>query len=175
MKLPKDCLLEKICSKDATRTTLAAPYLDIDADRFANVISTNGAAMAKVPVAIDPLDVAGYVPVAALKEARKLAKRDNEATLALNGTAQTSNGATFPRESNATFPNWRQVWPKAEGKTEVAFDARLLYDLAQAMGTEGVILTFDAGAPIAVRPTSTKGCTPASLGARGVIMPVRIS
>ena len=24
MKLPKDCLLEKICPKDATRTTLAA-------------------------------------------------------------------------------------------------------------------------------------------------------
>ena len=175
MKLPKDCLLEKICSKDATRTTLAAPYLDIDAERFAHVIATNGAAMAKVPVEITPEDVAGYVPVGALKEARKLAKREDESALALNGTAQTSNGATFPRESKETFPNWRQVWPKAEGKIQLSFDARLLYELAQAMGTEGVTLTFDAGEPIAVRPTPTKGCTPASFGARGVIMPVRIS
>jgi len=175
MKIPKDCLLEKICSRDATRPALVAPYLDIDAERLAYVIATNGAAMAKIPAEIDPLDAAGYVPVSALKEARKLAKKDNEATLALNGTAQTSNGATFPRESNERFPNWRQVWPKAEGKIQLSFDARLLYELAQAMGTEGVILTFNAGEPIAVRPTSTKGCTPASLGARGVIMPIRIS
>lgn len=175
MKLPKDCLLEKICSKDATRPAISAPYLDVDAERSAHVIATNGAAMAKIPVSIDPLDVAGYVPVGALKEARKLAKKDNESALALNGTAQTTNGATFPRESAETFPNWRQVWPKLEGKIQVSFDARLLYELAQAMGTEGVILTFDAGAPISVRPSATSACTPASLGARGVIMPIRIS
>lgn len=65
--------------------------------------------------------------------------------------------------------------PKEEGKTVLALDARLLYELAQALGTEGVVLTFDADSHITVRATATKGVQPESVEARGVIMPIRIT
>jgi hypothetical protein len=173
MKLPKNCLVEKVASQDATRAAITLPYLDIDAERTAHIISTNGAAMVKLPVEITPEDVAGYVPTAALKEGRKLAKRADSVDLVCNGSAKLLNGATYPRESRETFPNWRQVWPKEEGKITLALDAALLYELAQAMGTEGVVLTFNPGEPILVRATATKGVHPASREARGVIMPIR--
>jgi hypothetical protein len=175
MKLPKNCLVEKVASQDATRAAITLPYLDIDAERSAHIISTNGAAMVKLPVEITAEDVAGYVPTAALKEGRKLAKKFDSVDLVCNGSAKLLNGATYPRESRETFPNWRQVWPKEEGKITLALDAALLYELAQAMGTEGVVLTFDADKPISVRATATKACKPASFDAMGVIMPIRIT
>jgi hypothetical protein len=175
MKLPKNCLVEKVASQDATRAAITLPYLDIDAERTAHIISTNGAAMVKLPVEITAEDVAGYVPTVALKEGRKLAKRTDSVELVCNGSAKLLNGATYPRESRETFPNWRQVWPKEEGKITLALDAALLYELAQAMGTEGVVLTFNPGEPISVRATATKGVHPASSEARGVIMPIRIT
>jgi hypothetical protein len=174
MKLPKNCLVEKVASQDATRAAITLPYLDIDAERMAHIISTNGAAMVKLPVEITAEDAAGYVPTAALKEGRKLAKKFDSVELVCNGSAKLLNGATYPRESRETFPNWRQVWPKEEGKITLALDAALLYELAQAMGTEGVVLTFDTDTPISVRATATKACKPASFDAMGVIMPIRI-
>ena len=176
MKLPKNCLVEKVASQDSTRAAICLPYLDIDSDRLtAHIISTNGAAMVKLPVEITPEDCAGYVPTAALKEGRKLAKKFDSIELVCNGSAKLLNGATYPRESRETFPNWRQVWPKEEGKITLALDAGLLYELAQALGTEGVVLTFNPGEPITVRATATKGVQPASFEARGVIMPIRIT
>jgi DNA polymerase III sliding clamp (beta) subunit (PCNA family) len=174
MKLPKNCLVEKVASQDATRAAITLPYLDIDGQRTAHVVATNGAAMVKLPVEITAEDVAGYVPTAALKEGRKLAKRTDSVDLVCNGSAKLLNGATYPRESRETFPPWRQVWPKEEGKITLALDARLLYELAQAMGTEGVVLTFNPGEPISVRATATKACQPASFDARGILMPIRI-
>ena len=173
MKLPKNCLVEKVASQDSTRPAIGAPYLDIDETRAAHIIATNGAALVKVPVEIDGEDCAGYVPAVALKEGRKLAKRSEAINLSCNGSAKLLNGATYPR-GEGQFPNWRQVWPKEEGKTVLALDARLLYELAQALGTEGVVLTFNPGEPITVRATATKGVQPASVEARGVIMPIRI-
>jgi len=175
MKLPKNCLVEKIASQDATRASIAMPYLDIDTDRKAHLIATNGAAMVKIPVEINPDDVAGYVPAVALKEGRKLAKRMDSVELVCNESAKLLNGATFPRESPYTFPNWRAVWPKEEGKITLALDAALLYELAQSMGTEGVVLTFNPGEPISVKATATKDVRPASPEARGVLMPIRIT
>lgn len=175
MKLPKNCLVEKVASQDSTRPAICLPYLDIDADRLtAHIISTNGAAMVKLPVEITPEDVTGYVPTVALKEGRKLARKFDSVDLVCNGSAKLLNGATYPR-GEGQFPNWRQVWPKEEGKITLALDAALLYELAQAMGTEGVVLTFNPGEPIIVRATATKGVQPASFEARGVIMPIRIT
>ena len=173
MKLPKNCLVEKVASQDSTRPAIGAPYLDIDEKRTAHIIATNGAALVKIPVEIDGEDCAGYLPAVALKEARKLAKKFDSVDLVCNGSAKLLNGATYPR-GEGQFPNWRQVMPKEEGKTVLALDARLLYELAQALGTEGVVLTFDADSHITVRATATKGVQPASFEARGVIMPIRI-
>jgi hypothetical protein len=175
MKLPKNCLVEKVASQDATRPAITLPYLDIDTDRKAHLIATNGAAMVKLPVEIAPEDAAGYVPTLALKEGRKLTKRTDSIDLVCNGSAKLLNGATYPRESPYTFPNWRAVWPKEEGKITLALDAALLYELAQAMGTEGVVLSFNPDGPIAVRGTATKDVRPASPEARGVLMPIRIT
>jgi DNA polymerase III sliding clamp (beta) subunit (PCNA family) len=175
MKLPKNCLVEKVASQDSTRPAIGAPYLDIDEKRTAHIISTNGAALVKIPVEIEGEDCAGYLPAVALKEARKLARKADPINLSCNGSAKLLNGATYPRESRETFPNWRQVWPKEEGKITLALDARLLYELAQALGTEGVVLTFNPGEPISVRATATNGVKPASVEARGVIMPIRIA
>lgn len=173
MKLPKNCLVEKVASQDLTRPTIGAPYLDIDDQRTAHVISTNGAALVSIPVAIDVEDCSGYLPASALKEARKLEKKSELVNISCNGSAKVINGATYPR-GEGQFPNWRQIMPKEDGKTVLALNARLLYELAQALGTEGVVLTFDADKPIAVRAAATRDVKPASLGARGVLMPIHL-
>jgi len=104
--------------------------------------------------------------------------------LEANGVVTMLNGATMPREGlarNEKFPNWRQVMPSADGYNfTVALDAKLLWELAQAMGTQGVLLnlqTADANKPILVGPhkcgTFGDAVGFACEGAKGVLMPVQ--
>lgn len=183
MKIHKACKVESIASTDATRYSITEPFLSIK-DGAARLVATNGKAMAILPVLLDEGDVQGYVSGAALKAARKTDKRCENITVFLNGVAKLADGATLPREGqakDATFPNWEQVNPKDESAhtTTIAFDAKLLWELAQAMGTQGVILKIkDNAAPFIITPCGAGDfgeVKPACVNARGIIMPVRIS
>lgn len=187
MKIPSDILIEKACSTEATRPAIQEPYLDLSNVGAPCIVATNGTILAHVPVEIDASDVAGFVASSALKAARKLAKR-NVPSVLLNRVATLQDGSAMPRNGlagDSTFPQWRNCVPSTVGKptARIAFNAGQLALLAQAMGTDGVVLEFvvddtgkpDNSAPIHVRPISLgryKGGKLACEGARGVIMPV---
>lgn len=182
MKLHKSCKIESITSHDETRYAICESYLSIK-DGAATLVATNGKAMAMLPVLLDEGDVSGYVSENALKLARKQDKRSDFATVYLNGVAKLSDGSTMPREGtakDATFPKWEQVFPKDESlhTQTIALDAKLLWELAQAMGTQGVVLRVKDGvSAILVSPTATshhKWNKPACDGAKGILMPVRV-
>lgn len=181
MKLHKNIKIESAASKDAARHVIGETYLDIT-DGKGQLVATDGRILAAVPVEIEPGDVAGYVSAACLKAARKLSGRSDTARVGLNGVASFADGSTMPRtvdNANSQFPNWRQVVaaPYETPAMVIRFDALLLWNLAQAMGTQGVCLTIAApDKPIQVSPNSCGpfGDTlrPACDDARGVIMPI---
>lgn len=176
MKLSKDCLVEKICSKDATRFAINAPFLDIT-DGKANLISTNGRAIVVIPVEVAPEDTQGYIPIDGLKAARKATRgKGGEIDAKANGAFMLNNGQSFPRNVDATFPNWRQVIPADKPFVlEVGLNASYLLDLVQALGGTGnVRLSFTGPQdPITVR--AMEGPLKYEDGAKAVLMPVRIT
>jgi hypothetical protein len=184
MKLHKNIKIESAASKDAARKVITETYLDIT-DGKGQLVATDGRILAAVPVEIEPGDVAGYVSAACLKAARKLSGRSDTASVGLNGAASFADGSTMPRtvdNPNSQYPNWRQVVaaPYETPAMVIRFDALLLWNLAQAMGTQGVCLTIAApDEPIQVTPNSCGpfGYTlrPACDDARGVIMPISAS
>ena len=176
MKLHKDCLIEKVLCKDATRHAITETYLDTE-NGCGSLIATNGKSLAVIPVELDEGDVAGYVATEGIKQARKADKRASFPSLKLNGTLKLSNGVEMPRTTLPTgteFPKWRQVIPKDEGyAVEFAFDAKLLYELAQAMGSDRLVIKYKSfGLPLLVRPNAVYGSSPC-VEARGVLMPIR--
>jgi len=182
MKLNKKIKIEAIASNDQTRHVITAPFLEVENDK-GNLIATNGQGLVVVPVELSKNDVSGHVSIQALKASRK--EKNLEPSLeCLEKTIALQDGSSLPRIDLGEFPNWRQVIPNQEGKTlqRVALNAEMLFAIASAMGTKGVILEFDASnfdqAPIKIIPTSSGKHNeekPACYDAFGVIMPIRIS
>jgi len=182
MKLNKKIKIEAIASNDQTRHVITAPFLEVENGK-GNLIATNGQGLVIVPVELSKNDVSGHVSIQALKASRK--EKNLEPSLeCLEETIDLQDGSSFPRIVLGEFPNWRRVIPDQEGKTlrRVALNAEMLFAIASAMGTKGVVLEFDAGnfdqAPIKVIPTSSGKHNeekPACYDAFGVIMPIRMS
>ena len=173
MKTHKDCKIEAVTSRDATRMTLSVPYL-----RGGCLWASDGRAMVKLPVESDESDTEGFVPVDALKAARKLSGRLDKIFVHLNGAASLANGASFPRPTSQTqgftnWPNCERVFDDAFGKEtnfSIALDVKLLAAIAEAMGTDQVRLQMtDAQTVIRVYPV---GDAP-NVNARGILMPIR--
>lgn len=173
MKTHKDCQIEKVVSRDASRPGIGFPYF-----RGGALWATDGRMMVKLPVESDETDTEGWVPVDALKAARKLSGRLDSISVHLNGAATLCNGAAFPRPGGDQFkggqwPNCERVFDDAMGKEtklSIAFDVRLLTAIADAMGTDQVKLHLtDELTVIRVSPV---GKVP-SPDARGVLMPIR--
>lgn len=179
MKIHKNCKVELASSKDKSRIAISEPYLDVQVsatERKGTLVATDGKIMVQTPVEITTEDVSGFVSAEVLKMARKVSPGDN-ADVGLNGKATLLNGATLPREGcagNSPFPNWRQVWPGAKHETKMVIflDAKRLWLLAQAMGTEGVKIQIDSpDKPFLVFPIAS-GVIPANDDARGIISPI---
>jgi len=171
MKLPKDCLVELACSVKQNLPTMEEPHLDIEKG-LGNVVSTNGHIISVVPVELGEGDVAGPIPIAALKGARKLAKREDNITLDCSDAEKVtiSDGRTFPRIT-IQYPNWRQVIPSKDlGVTaSICIDANLLAKLAKSLGTKAVkIETMKDSLGLRVTPQTTKRAV-----RHGVIMSIR--
>ena len=176
MKLPKNCLIERVTLTDETRPILAHPYLDVERK---TLVATDGRALVALPVEIDPGDTSGPITIDALAAARKVGRKGELATI-LAGTGQKlTNQATYPRANDINYPNWTQVMPRNPGKIRIVFNAHLLFDITKAMGCTDVILEFDdATSPIKVTPGNSKSCWPISpscSGAVGVLMPIQLS
>jgi DNA polymerase III sliding clamp (beta) subunit (PCNA family) len=174
MKIPKQCKIEKAASKDATREILNHICIDTQ-DGKTNAVATDGRMMAIVPVELCEDDDAAtqrLLPIKALTEARKQARQAKESTIGLNGAVKMLDGTTFaaPNLGDLNFPNYRQVIPKRD-KAEcvtVRFNTKALYELAQAIGAVGDVVTLQIakdGEPLVIEEDTT--------GAKGVLMPVR--
>lgn len=177
MKIHKECQVEKVASKDATRTSLAHPYLQGN-----TIIATNGIAMVQIPVKErSEHDVDGWVTGEALKAARKAASRQTSCEISANGSLALSNGQSFPRPNESTvkgkWPNCGQVWDPCwarEIKFAVSLSAEQLIDIAKAMGTEGVTLEITGETdPIRIRPCTTRAQTVPVPEAKALLMPIR--
>lgn len=180
MKLNKSAKIEAVVSDDATRPVLSAPYLEVQ-DGAGTLISTDGRAMAIIPVEVGEHDVSGWVSIPALVSARKLARKGQDVEIQCNGSCSLVDGSTFPRPHSAPanagiehvpsrFPNWRQVVPNETVSPvfRVCLDPSLLLALANALGSgESVTLEFkDELSPIRVLPFGQPG--------KGILMPKRL-
>jgi DNA polymerase III sliding clamp (beta) subunit (PCNA family) len=174
IKIDPKYKLEKVVSKDETRTNITVIKLDATTRFGQCAVATNGRSMAIVPVEFDqgsaPNDK-GLINVEALQASRKV--KHAAGNMTLNGAIELPDGRKFPRPSAAdhSYPNWEAVLPKEKATLSVGVNAKLLLELAQAIGSETVRLDFiDALSPITVTP-----CGYNAQGGHGVIMPMRIS
>lgn len=165
--------IEKSAAKKDIRENLNYVYLDRDNDRL---LATDGHILAVVPAQCADDDVSGYVSVDAIKAARKANKHD--ATIKANGSLAVVNGPTFDRpDPGLPFPDIDRVIPEVTGDPDIALNAKLLLQLAEAISDTPnriVHLRFarnsagDICGSSAVHVTS--GNNPDNFG---VIMPVR--
>jgi hypothetical protein len=172
MKISKTCKVELIASKDSYRPSLCNPYL-----QGGKLIATNGKSLVMIPVERDSQDTDGPVNIEAFKLSRKTLSNIKESQIVANGELKiaTKEGQmTMPRTDlkGSTFPNWEQVIPKANrGGKKICLNAELLYDLAQALGNNEVILEIlDDVSPIVVK-AHPDHAIPESLG---VLMPIKM-
>lgn len=181
MNIPKACKIELACSKDASREAIAHPYLDQTEPDKPVIVATSGSVLAVIVPENAKGETAGHIPVDAIKRARKAAK--GSVLLFADDKGVVADGATFARAPHK-FPNWRAIMPKGDKHTlRLGLDVRKLWDLAQAMGTEGLELRLIPGDPsknpVMVTPLTTgnhsnPGVPPANPDAYGLIMPIAL-
>ena len=188
MRIDQDCVIEAIVSTDKERPVISEPFLDLSDKERPVLISTNGAAIAVVPVQVDDGDTQGPVNKCAFKVGRKhpYAKKTGILFVGLNvsGHCTLSDFSTMQRNGNfpegGNFPEWRNGIPKLDSHKKtvtIRLDSELLANLARSMGTKGVKLEFNiendgtVEGGIHVTPA---GKHYAYSDAYGVIMPMRI-
>lgn len=164
---------ELIASK--ARPVLTKIHLNVEAGE---IQVTDSYMAARFPVEVEDGDTSGPIPVDALKASRKPPlKRGDETRIALNGDAQVLQGdfvyLTVPRETaDYTFPDIPRLYPDAIPTLEIGLNAKMLYQLAKAMGSDTVRLRFlGALQPVRVEAIGRYGDDePAA-----IIMPVKLA
>lgn len=149
MKFPTNSKPELCISKDKHRGSLSEPYLDTESD-IPMLVTTDGHRMTAIPVEADKAEH-GWINPNAVKAARKLAKKSEKAGISCNGTLTVTDGTQFPRSTDQStgfsrFPNWRQIIPAKDRPINfrVAFNAKFLAEIAEALGSDEVILEFES-------------------------------
>lgn len=178
MKLPDKLKPQFCCSKDASRYILQYACV-----KDGMVLATDGRMMVAALTEEDDWkeDVSdkALIPVAALKVATKRRTRSNSYVQGVvspqtNDIIKVRDSLEETRliktsEDVDRFPNIGAVTPSdLVGLTTVTLNAKMLWELAQALGTEGVCLHFrnGSGDAIMVQATSFKDRI-------GLIMPIR--
>ena len=140
MIFPKNKRIELCVGRHHTQV-----YLDAEHKRL---VATNGNMVVSLPVETHGDDVSGPISPAAIKLARKLAKGDQVVIKATSDTLRTIDGATMPRDLSG-FPPYEKVLTDYKEGVTISLDAKMLYDLSQALGADrklaGVTLTFPEG------------------------------
>ena len=161
MKLPKNVLIEKACSADASRAVLNHAYLETDAEGFhkSRLIASDGYILACVPLLVDSADKNGAIPAEALKAARSSEKRSEEITIAAYGVCKLPNGLEVARPDVGSYPKVDYLFPRGEVRHRISLDPELLYRLAQAIGSgRGLTIEVIEGSQAyRVRPHTNSG------------------
>jgi hypothetical protein len=168
MKYETSLKLEKVCAaKNTRRYNITDAHLDAESSKL---VATNGGSMVVLPVEVEPGDVSGPVPVAAIAHARK----HKALGIKLNGAAETA-GLTVERTDRGRFPDYKAVLQALSTDTyTVSLNARQLFDLAQAIGYDIVRLDIPRGGLSALRVTVNPVKGGQDFGAVGVLMPCRL-
>jgi hypothetical protein len=187
MRFDKKFKLEKVCSKDKTRwSILQQPHLDVERQRL---LACNGFVLAVVPATVDGDDKTGAIPLDAFKAAAK-SKLDPE----LSAAVHVNGGTVKVEDANATlefvvpqgaigkYPDVDQIIPREkDDDIVIGLDAKLLYELAQAMHPQGggrsgykVALRIQRlpNSPVTVKPVFDRKQYNEAFG---VIMPVHVA
>jgi len=139
--------------------------------------ATNGRAMVVIPVDLDEGDVDGAVPRQALVEAVK-APAKASASVRANGSVivDTKSGPlTMPRPDDLNFPNWDLIKSEASGDEitfKIGINAKLLLDLAKAMGSTDSVVTLTVHAKEGSGTTKPIAVDVRGSDASGFVMPV---
>jgi hypothetical protein len=168
MQIDRSYKLEKCVSTDPNRENLANIFVT-----KRHAMATNGTVLAIVPVVSDDVDTVGLMSADALKAARKLTPaREGTINIGLNGSQQLKDGTKIPRPEDCKSPRIFHLLRHAhkDRQYKIGLNAAMLKTLADALGSEEVILDFGtATSAILVTP---KQQTPGTLG---LIMPIRIN
>ena len=175
---PKVLMPECAAGKDESRPALTQVYLDCEKSE---VRVTDSYRAARFPVALDEGDTSGPIPLEALKAARKVKALTS---IRCNGVVEVRMGRgehasepflTMPRPAMAgQFPNLDQIWDGCNTSDgfEVGLNAKMLFDLAKAMGTDTIRLSFTCNPalrPFKVAPLDGQNDAP-----MGLQMPIRL-
>lgn len=135
---------ELCASKDLTRENLLFVELDVKEQAL---LATDGHRLIKVPCIPEDGDVTGPVTADALKAARKAAKvrRSAFADLKANGALTLPDGTSLPRPGSRQFPPWQEAIPRTEGRRQIAFNAKYLKEIADALGSDDGIVVLSIG------------------------------
>lgn len=181
MKVPNTKFEKCAATKADVRYYLREPWLDVDGKRL---LATDGHVLAVIPVEVDDDDTTGTVPMDAVKAVRKVSKKGGE--LLLETAHANAYGVRYPREE-CKYPDVDRILEPAnngKGTPDIVVDAKLLYDLAQALieckTTEPALVRLyfkrdddsglvDKKSAIRVEPMGPN----AVAGAFGIIMPCR--
>ena len=170
MKLKSKYRPELICSRDATRMVLTNANLGFVKGKQC-LVATDGKRLLVLPVEGEQLEKEnGPVPREALKLAREKrpSRKQDVVSIVLNGKCELENGWTLPRptQEDMKYPNVEQVIPTPSSMDQkISFNARFLWEIAQALGVEHVILTHNPGGAITVTSPHEE--------AYAVLMPMR--
>jgi hypothetical protein len=169
MEIYKKYKLEKAVSTDMLRTNQHNIHVS-----KRQAMATNGHILAIVPVHNAKGDTDGWLSPDALKLARKVAPKSvDPITISLNGSQVLPDGTQMTRPGNDEHPpdiSGILHSAQANRKFKIGINASSLKDLAEALGSELIML--EIGTPdsaILVRPIHSKD------GERGLIMPVRLN
>ena len=170
MKVSQRYKIESACSPDKLRLGGVLTRIALDCSTALPVlVATDGHILAVVPAEACK-EEAGFVTAESLKAARKATPKKAETMeLLCNGSLAVPNGPSFPRPNDGlTFPRWQAVIPTEAPVLTVAFDVALLVRLAEAIGSDKVVLEIsNPNHAIRVRPYMN------DTEAYGVMMPLK--
>lgn len=176
MKIPRQCCIEKVASKDKNRRVLNHPYLDMRTPGQSLIVATDGKAMVILKTQVSSDDTSGPISIDAIKAARKI-KSD---TFTANGAHVLPNGMLIPRptqEAGHEYPNWRQLLPSSDRKpiASIVINPQLLIKVAEALGSEEEVSLhiFDEEDAILVGPSLSPPYAYCEDGSFGIFMPKR--
>jgi hypothetical protein len=169
MEIDRKYRLEKCVSIDSTRESLQNIFVSEK-----QAYATNGRCLAVVPTRFEKADTAGWLTPSALKLARKAAPKSSDAIhIELNGSQTLPDGTVMARPGNDVKPP--QLFDilksaRMNRKYKIGLNAGYLRDLAEALGSDEVVLEFGApDKPVQVTPLHGEE------GTIGLIMPIRVN
>lgn len=171
MKIQTKFRPELVASKDSKRMAISEPYL-CEHEGKPVLVATDGKRLCIFPVEKSDGDTNGAVSGEALKIARSKRMDKRQSFIEVQTTEKThvlENGWILPRENGYVFPNWKTVLPEKPITRKVCLNAKLLWEMCQAMGCDCIVIELSESDtdPIRVRPQG------AASGERGVLMPLR--